>query len=310
VTPDGSTDPVGVAARGVEHAIRDARDVVIVDTAGRLHIDEEMMAEAAAIRDRVKPHETLFVADAMTGQDAANVAAAFAERVGYTGAILTKLDGDARGGAALSIVHVSGKPLKFTSDGERLEAFEPFHPDRLASRILGMGDVMTLIEKAEEVYEEEQARELERKLRTAQFTFDDFLEQMRQLRKMGPLQNLVGMIPGVGKQLRGMEIDENQFRRTEAIICSMTRVERSDPSLIRGSRRDRIARGSGTTTAEVNSLLKQFDQARKMMRAMTGGGGMGGLPHGAVRAERRPEKPKRPDRPKPHRPKKKKKKRR
>jgi signal recognition particle subunit SRP54 len=312
VAREGATDAVAVAADGVSEAEHTGRDVVIVDTAGRLHIDEEMMAEAEAIRDRVKPFETLFVADAMTGQDAATVASAFAERVGYTGAILTKLDGDARGGAALSIAHVSGRPLKFLSDGEGLDSFEPFHPDRLASRILGMGDVMTLIEKAEEVYEEEQARELERKLRTSQFTFDDFLDQMRQLRKMGSLSSLIGMIPGVGKQLRGMEIDENQFRRTEAIICSMTRTERSDPALIRGSRRDRIARGSGTTTAEVNSLLKQFDQARKMMRAMTGGGGVGGLPHGAVKGspERvRTDKPKRAPRPKPHRPKKKKKRR-
>ncbi len=309
------TDPVAVAARGVQEAFRTNRDVVIVDTAGRLHVDEEMMAEAAAIRDRVKPHETLFVADAMTGQDAANVAAAFKERVDFTGTILTKLDGDARGGAALSIAHVSGRPLKFISDGEKLDAFEPFHPDRLASRILGMGDVLTLIEKAEEVYEEEEARKLEKKLRTAQFTFDDFLDQMRQLRKMGSLKSLIGMMPGIGAQLRNVEIDENQIRRTEAMIQSMTKTERAEPALIRGSRRDRIARGSGTTTSEVNSLLKQFEQAKKMMRAMTGGGGVPNLPHGAVKpaqqsSSSRKAKDKRPARPKPHRPNKKKKRKR
>ncbi len=311
-TRDGATDPVAVAAEGVAEAERTGRDVVIVDTAGRLHIDEEMMSEAAAIRDRVKPHETLFVADAMTGQDAATVAAAFAERVGFTGAVLTKLDGDARGGAALSIAHVSGRPLKFVSEGEKLDSWEPFHPDRLAGRILGMGDVLTLIEKAEEVYEEDQARELERKLRTAQFTFDDFLDQMRQLKKMGSLKGLIGMIPGVGKQLRDVEIDDNQMRRTEGIICSMTRRERGDPALIKGSRRDRIVKGSGTTTSEVNALVKQFEQARKMMRAMTGGGGVPNLPHGAVKREQpkaSAAKPKRPTRPKPHRPKKKKRRR-
>jgi signal recognition particle subunit SRP54 len=303
---------VDVAAAGVEEAVRTNRDVVIVDTAGRLHVDEEMMQEAEAIKRRIEPFETLFVADAMTGQDAAITAAAFLERVDFSGTVLTKLDGDARGGAALSIAEVSGRPLKFISDGEKLEAFEPFHPDRLASRILGMGDVLTLIEKAEEIYEEEQALELEKKLRTAQFTFDDFLDQMRQLRKIGPLKNLLGMVPGMGAQLKGLEIDENQMARTEAIICSMTRQERNDPALIKGSRRDRIARGSGTTTSEVNSLLKQFDQARKMMRAMTGGGGLPSMPHGAVKSETRPRpaKDKRPARPKPHRAKTKKKKRR
>ncbi|MFN2641525.1 MAG: signal recognition particle protein [Actinomycetota bacterium] len=311
VTRDGMS-PVEVAAAGVEEAIRTNRDVVIVDTARRLHVDEELMQEAADIKRRINPLETLFVADSMTGQDAATVAAAFLERVDFTGTVLTKLDGDARGGAALSIAHISGRPLKFISDGEKLDAFEPFHPDRLASRILGMGDVMTLIEKAEEVYEEEQARELEEKLRTAKFTFNDFLDQMRQIKKMGSLKNLLGLVPGVGAQLRGMEIDENQMTRTEAIICSMTRQERGEPALIKGSRRDRIARGSGTTTSEVNSLLKQFDQARKMMRAMAGGGGMPSMPHGAVKQEQRPKSSaeKRKPRPKPHRPNKKKKKRR
>jgi signal recognition particle subunit SRP54 len=298
VARDGMT-AVEVAGEGLAEAERLGRDVVVVDTAGRLHVDDEMMAEAAAIRDRIRPHETLLVVDAMTGQDAVNVATAFLERVDFTGIVLTKLDGDARGGAALSIAHVSGRPVKFASTGERLDAFEPFHPDRIASRILGMGDVLTLIEKAEEAFEEEQARAMERKLRTASFTLEDFLEQMRQVRKMGPLTTLLGMIPGLGAQLKGIEIDERDLARAEAIICSMTPAERRDPSIIGGSRRARIARGSGTTPADVNALLRQFEAARRMMRQMVGGGLSGAAgPRAAAagpraRAKARPHRPKR-----------------
>ncbi|TMK77358.1 MAG: signal recognition particle protein, partial [Actinobacteria bacterium] len=246
---------IDVAATGLEEAHRLMRDVVIVDTAGRLHVDEEMMSEAAAIRDRIQPTETLFVADAMTGQDAVNVATAFLERVDYTGIILTKLDGDARGGAALSIAQVSGKPVKFASTGERLDAFEPFHPDRLASRILGMGDIMTLIEKSEEAFEEDERIALEEKMRKATFTLDDFLKQMRQLRKMGPLTNLLGMMPGMKGALKDVDLDEKELSRVEAIIQSMTPGERVDPAIINNSRRQRIARGCGRTVSDVNVLV-------------------------------------------------------
>jgi signal recognition particle subunit SRP54 len=308
VAREGMT-PVEVAAEGVREAERLGRDVVIVDTAGRLHVDEELMAEAAAIRDRVKPTETLLVVDAMTGQDAVNVATAFLSHVDFTGIVLSKLDGDARGGAALSIAHVSGRPVKFASTGERLDAFEPFHPDRIASRILGMGDVLTLIEKAEEAFEEDQKREMEEKFLSASFTLEDFLEQMRQLRKMGPLTNLIGMIPGLGSQLKGMELDEKDFQRTEAIICSMTLAERRNPSIINGSRRSRIARGCGMTTGDVNGLLRQFGEARKMMQAMAGGGGLPQVPKGVVMPRGpgpRPKPKQRPHRPKQHGKKKKK----
>ena len=313
VTREGMS-PVDVAAEGLREAARLARDVVIVDTAGRLHVDREMMAEAAAIRDRVRPTETLLVVDAMTGQDAVNVATAFLEHVDFSGIVLSKLDGDARGGAALSIAHVSGRPVKFASTGERLDAFEPFHPDRIAGRILGMGDVLTLIEKAEEAFEEEQKREMEEKFLSASFTLEDFLDQMRQLRKMGPLTNLIGMIPGLGSQLKDLELDEKEFERTEAIICSMTPGERRNPAIINGSRRNRIARGCGMTTADVNGLLRQFDQARKMMQTMAGGGGLPQMPKGMVMPKgpggsrpggSRPQK-KRPHRPKQHGKKKKK----
>jgi signal recognition particle subunit SRP54 len=313
VAREGMT-PVEVAGEGLAEATRLGRDVVIVDTAGRLHVDAEMMAEAARIRDRVKPDETLLVVDAMTGQDAVNVATAFLEHVDFTGIVLSKLDGDARGGAALSIAHVSGRPVKFASTGERLDAFEPFHPDRIASRILGMGDVLTLIEKAEETFEEEQAAELEEKMRTASFTLEDFLDQMKQLRKMGPLQNLLGMIPGLGSQLKGLELDERDMARTEAIIHSMTPGERRDPSIINNSRRQRIARGCGRTTGDVNALLRQFDQAKKMMKAMAGGGGLPSMPRGMVLpgggrpggGGSRPKPKQRPHRPKQHGKKKKK----
>ncbi|HJT37798.1 MAG TPA: signal recognition particle protein [Actinomycetota bacterium] len=296
---------VDVAATGLEEARRLMRDVVIVDTAGRLHIDEEMMDEAAAIRDRIRPTETLFVADAMTGQDAVNVATAFLERVDYTGIILTKLDGDARGGAALSIAHVSGRPVKFASTGERLDAFEAFHPDRLASRILGMGDILTLIEKSEEAFAEDERVELEEKMRKATFTLDDFLKQMQQMRKMGPLTNLLGMVPGM-KAMKDVDFDEKELNRVEAIIQSMTPAERHDPAIINNSRRQRIARGCGRNVSDVNALVRQFDQVKVMMRAMAGGGGLPSLPRGmgpqAVGAPRPGRgKPKnRPHRPKQH----------
>jgi signal recognition particle subunit SRP54 len=298
---------VDVAAEGVAEAKRLGRDTVIIDTAGRLHVDEVMMAEAAAIRDRVQPVETLFVADAMTGQDAVNVATAFLERVDFTGMILSKLDGDARGGAALSVAHVCKRPIKFASTGEQLDAFEPFHPDRMASRILGMGDMLTLIEKAEEAYTEEQEAELEEKMRTATFGLDDFLDQMKQIRKMGPLTSMLGMIPGVGKQLKDVDLDEKDLARVEAIIHSMTPEERREPAMINNSRKQRIARGCGRLITDVNALLKQFEQARVMMKAMAGGGGLPSMPHQAMRgmpgapgAQRHGPKKQRPHRPKQH----------
>ena len=277
VTRTGMT-PVEVAGEGLSEAKRLQRDVVIVDTAGRLHVDEEMMAEAAAIRDRVDPTETLFVADSMTGQDAVNVATAFLERVDYSGIILTKLDGDARGGAALSIAEVSGRPVKFASVGERLDAFEPFHPDRMASRILGMGDMLTLIEKAEEAYEEDQQAELEEKILKQTFSLEDFLETMKGLRKMGPLQSLIGMMPGMRQQLKDVEVDESDLARVEAIIHSMTPAERRDPALLNKSRKQRVARGCGRTPQDVNMLLRQFDQAKVLMKAVAAGGGMPSVP--------------------------------
>jgi signal recognition particle subunit SRP54 len=281
VARQGETDAVAVAALGIEEAKRLMRDVVIVDTAGRLHVDEEMMAEAAAIREKVQPSETLFVADAMTGQDAVNVATAFLERVDFTGMILTKLDGDARGGAALSVAQVTGRPIKFASTGERLDAFEAFHPDRMASRILGMGDMLTLIEKAEETFEEDERAEMEEKMRKATFTLEDFLKQMRQIRKMGSVSSLIGMLPGA-KALKDIDIDEKDMRSVEAIIQSMTPAERHDPKLLNNSRRQRIAKGCGRTVSDVNALVKQFDQAKVMMRVMAGGGGVGNLPHGMM----------------------------
>jgi len=279
VTQTGMT-PIEVATSSFDIARDERRDVIIIDTAGRLHIDEEMMAEAAAIKEATNPNEILFVADAMTGQDAVNVATAFLERVDYTGIILTKLDGDARGGAALSIATVSGRPVKFASVGEHLDSFEPFHPDRMASRILGMGDVLTLIEKAEEAYEEEQQAELEEKILKQTFSLEDFLETMKGLKKMGPLQSLLGMLPGMRSQLKDVEVDERDLARVEAIIHSMTPAERRDPKVINKSRRVRIARGCGRTPADVNGLLKQFEQAKVLMQAVAKGGGMPGMQPG------------------------------
>jgi signal recognition particle subunit SRP54 len=266
------TDPVAVATAGIEEANRLGRNVVIVDTAGRLQIDAELMDELQRVRDAVQPDDSLLVVDAMTGQEAVNVAETFAETIDLTGVVLTKLDGDARGGAALSVKEVTGRPILFVGVGEKLEDFEPFYPDRMASRILGMGDVLSLIEKAEEAFDADQAAKAHEKLRKGDFTLEDFLEQMRQMRKMGPLQNLVAMLPGVPKEFRQAEVDESELGRIEAIICSMTPDERRQPSIINGSRRLRIAQGSGTTTQEVNALLKQFKMVSQMVKSMTKGG--------------------------------------
>jgi signal recognition particle subunit SRP54 len=269
-----SRDPVEIAEWALGQAKAAGEDVVIVDTAGRLHIDEELMDQLVAIRKRTKPHDVLLVLDAMTGQDAVNVAEEFASRVEFDGVVMTKLDGDARGGAALSVRAVTGKPILYASTGEKLDELERFHPERMASRILGMGDVMSLIEKAEEVSDEKQAEELARKMRRQEFTLEDFLSQMKQVRKMGPLSSVLGMMPGMGKtmkQLREVNMDEGELDRLEAIILSMTPAERARPDLIDGSRRKRIARGSGTTVQAVNQLVKQFGQMRKMMAQLASG---------------------------------------
>jgi signal recognition particle subunit SRP54 len=265
-------DPVEIAKWALERAEREGKDVLIVDTSGRLHVDEELMAELVRIRDAVKPQDVLLVVDAMTGQDAVNVAEQFGAAVQFDGVVMSKLDGDARGGAALSVKAVTGKPILFASTGEKLDQFERFHPDRIAQRILGMGDVMSLIETAERQFDESQAAELERKLKRNEFGLDDFLDQLKTIRRMGPLTNLLGMIPGfTGAQLKGLKVDERELDRIQAIILSMTPEERSRPELIKGSRRLRIARGSGTNVQQVNQLVKQFGQMRKMMRGMTRG---------------------------------------
>jgi signal recognition particle subunit SRP54 len=260
-------DPVEIAAWALERARTEGKDVLIVDTSGRMHVDEELMAELVRIRDAVKPHDVLLVVDAMTGQDAVNVAESFAEAVQFDGVVMSKLDGDARGGAALSVKAVTGKPILFASTGEKLEQFERFHPDRMAQRILGMGDVMSLIEKAEKEFDEGDALAMERKLRRNEFGLDDFLDQLKMIRRMGPLTSLLGMIPGFGgQQLKNMKVDERELDRIQAIILSMTPEERRRPELIKGSRRLRIARGSGTNVQQVNRLVKQFGQMRKVMR--------------------------------------------
>jgi signal recognition particle subunit SRP54 len=267
-------DPVDIAEWAVAQARSERRDVLIVDTAGRLHIDDALMEELARIRQRVKPHDVLLVVDAMTGQDAVNVAEQFAAVADFDGVLMTKLDGDARGGAALSVKAVTGKPILYASTGEKLDQIERFHPERMASRILGMGDVLSLIEKAEEVSDERQAQELERKLRRQEFTLEDFLQQMKQVRRMGPLTNVLGMMPGMGKamkQLRNVNMDERELDRLEAIILSMTPHERAHPEAIDGSRRKRIASGSGTTVQAVNQLVKQFGQMRKLMAQLARG---------------------------------------
>jgi signal recognition particle subunit SRP54 len=264
-------NPVKIAAWARERAQSEGKDALIVDTSGRLHVDQELMAELAEIKQATHPHDVLLVVDAMTGQDAVAVAEQFGETVNFDGVVMTKLDGDARGGAALSVKAITGKPILFASTGEKLDQFERFHPDRMAQRILGMGDVMTLIEKAEGAYDEAQAAELERKLRKQEFGLNDFLDQLRQVRRLGPLQSLLGMIPGVGKELRGVKVDEREFDRIQAIILSMTPQERRHPELINGSRRLRIAHGSGTNVHAVKQLIKQFEQMRKVMRQVAQG---------------------------------------
>ena len=267
--------PVEIAKAGVEHAKKNGFDMVFLDTAGRLHIDDELMEELEKIRDQVEPTEILLVIDAMLGQDAVNVAKTFNERLELTGVVLTKLDGDTRGGAALSVRYVTGKPIKFIGTGEKLDMIEQFHPDRMASRILGMGDVLSLIEKAEAAYDAKTAAEMEKKMREQTFTLEDFLVQLRQLKKMGNLEQILGMMPGVNASaLKDANIDEKQTAKTEAIVLSMTPKERMDPSVIGGSRRRRIAKGSGTTVEDVNRLLKQFDQMKKLMKQFSGKRGM------------------------------------
>ncbi len=264
-------DPVAIAEKSIAEARRTGRNVIIIDTAGRLTIDEEMMEEVARIKQKTKPNEILFVVDAMIGQDAVTTAKAFHDRLDFDGVILTKLDGDTRGGAALSIRSVVHKPIKFVGVGEKLDALEAFYPDRMASRILGMGDVISLVERAQEQFDEEQAKKLEEKFRRNQFTLDDFYEQLQQIKKMGSLRDLIGMLPGMDRALKGVEIDERAFVRLEAIITSMTKEERNKPDIINGGRRRRIAAGSGTNIQDVNRLLKQFEEMRKQMRQLAGG---------------------------------------
>ena len=267
VYSDRSARPEAIVEAGIRKAEKEGLDTVLIDTAGRLHIDKEMMQELVRIKRDYPPNETLLVVDAMTGQDAVNVAESFSAEVGFDGIILTKLDGDARGGAALSIKTVTGKPVKFASVGEKIGDLEPFYPDRMASRILGMGDMLTLIEKAQSTYDEEKAQELERKLRKQQFTLEDFLDQMSQLKKMGPLDQIMGMIPGISaSKLKGLQVDEGQIKKVEAIIQSMTPEERRKPQIIGSSRKQRIARGSGTSTQDVNRLLQQFQQMQKLVK--------------------------------------------
>jgi signal recognition particle subunit SRP54 len=271
-TEDGNKNPVTIAQNAVREAKIKGYDVVIIDTAGRLAIDEEMMNEIAAVKDAVNPHEILFVVDSMTGQDAVNTAREFNDRLDFDGVVLTKLDGDTRGGAALSIKSVVNKPIKFVSSGEKLDAIDIFYPQRMADRILGMGDIVSLVEKAQEQYDVEEARKLQKKIAKDQFDFNDFISQIQQIKKMGNVKDLMSMIPGVGKAVKDLDIDDNAFKGIEAIIRSMTPTERSNPVVINGSRRKRIAEGSGTSVQEVNRLLKQFDETRRMMKMVTKGG--------------------------------------
>jgi len=266
-------NPVAIAQAALRHARSHGNDVVIIDTAGRLAVDEAMMDEIDQIKRAVQPSETLFVVDAMTGQDAVHTAKAFHERIAFDGVIMTKMDGDTRGGAALSIREETGKPIKFIGTGEKPEALEPFHPERMAQRILGMGDVVTLVEKAQEQFDEAQAQKLQKKIRKNSFDFEDFLEQVQQIKKMGNVKDLLAMVPGMGKAMRDVDIDDDAFKHIEAIIRSMTPMERQNPDALNGSRKTRIAKGSGTSVQEVNQLLKQFGEMKKMMKMMSGGGG-------------------------------------
>ena len=270
---DGNKNPVEIAQHAIEHAKAQNKSVVIIDTAGRLAVDEEMMNEIAKIKETVHPHETLFVVDAMTGQDAVNTAKAFNDRLDFDGVVLTKLDGDTRGGAALTIRTVVEKPIKFVGIGEKMDALDVFYPKRMADRILGMGDIVSLVERAQEQFDEEEARKLQRKLAKNEFNYNDFLKQIQQIKKMGNIRDLASMIPGMDKAMKGEEIDDDAFKSIEAIIYSMTPQERENPSLLNGTRRKRIAMGSGTSIVEVNRLVKQFEETAKMMRMMTTGGG-------------------------------------
>ncbi len=276
-TEDGSRSPVDIARNAVKEAKKNGLDLVIIDTAGRLAVDEVMMNEIAAIKDAVNPHETLFVVDSMTGQDAVNTAFEFNERIDYDGVVLTKLDGDTRGGAALSIRSVVNKPVKFISAGEKMDAIDLFYPERMADRILGMGDIVSLVEKAQEQYDEVEARKLQKRIAKDQFDFNDFISQIQQIKKMGNMKDLMGMIPGVGKAVKNLDIDDDAFKGIEAIISSMTPEERSNPMIMNGSRRKRIAEGSGTTVMDVNRLLKQFDETRKIMKTVAKGGDLSKL---------------------------------
>ena len=268
-TEEGNKNPVQIAQNAIKQARQDGNDLVIIDTAGRLAIDEQMMQEIKAIKDAVNPQEILFVVDSMTGQDAVNTAKEFNDRLDFTGVVLTKLDGDTRGGAALSIRTVVNKPIKFVGTGEKMEALDVFHPARMADRILGMGDIVSLVERAQEQYDEEEAKRLQKKIAKNQFDFNDFISQIQQIKKMGNLKELASMIPGVGKAIKDMDIDDNAFKSIEAIIYSMTPKERTNPEILNGSRRQRIAAGSGTSIQEVNRLIKQFDETRKLMRMVT-----------------------------------------
>ena len=281
-----SQDPVAIAKAAVAHAKQNGHNVVIVDTAGRLAIDEQMMNEISAVKTAVNPQETLFVVDSMTGQDAVNTAKSFNDRLDYDGVVLTKLDGDTRGGAALTIKSVVDKPIKFVGTGEKMDALDVFHPNRMADRILGMGDVVSLVEKAQEQYDVEKARRLQKRIAKNEFDFNDFIEQIGQVKKMGNVKDLMGMIPGMGKAMKGVEIEDDAFKHVEAIVSSMTNEERSNPSILNGSRRQRVARGSGRSVNEVNQLIKQFNDMGKLMKMMQGGGmknmmkmmGKGGMP--------------------------------
>ncbi|OWY23802.1 signal recognition particle protein [Sphingobacteriales bacterium UPWRP_1] len=281
-TDEGSKDPVGIAMKGIQYAKENNRDLVIIDTAGRLAIDEQMMNEISAVKQNTKPDETLFVVDSMTGQDAVNTAQTFNERLDFNGVVLTKLDGDTRGGAALSIKYTVNKPIKFVSFGEKMDTIDLFYPDRMAQRILGMGDIVSFVEKAQEQFDAKQAEALQKKIRKNQFDFNDFLSQLHQIRKMGSVKDLLAMIPGMGKALKDVDIDEAQFKRLEAIILSMTPAERSNPDLLDSGRRRRIAAGSGNDVSDVNSFIKQFEDMRKMLKTMSklsvSGRGMGNLP--------------------------------
>ena len=273
-TIEGEKSPVKIAKAALDHAERYAHDMVFIDTAGRLHIDEAMMTEIKEIKDSTNPTEILLVVDAMTGQDAVNVAKSFNDLLDITGVIVTKMDGDTRGGAALSVKFVTGKPIKFIGTGEKLDAIEPFYPDRMASRILGMGDVLSLIEKAEQAYDEKQAEQLEKKLREQSFDLEDYLEQFNQIKKMGSMQSILAMMPGLGNKLKDVNIDEKQIERMKAIILSMTKAERHKPELLNASRRKRIAAGAGVQVQDVNKLIKQFDETRRMMKEFSGSKGM------------------------------------